>query len=96
LHKRINKMNFSIGVVDKLNTINKKTVVIAGFWMNDILGKTDSLPSTVLLVYYRDENYLKLKQEEGYEIYYLPDQDYYNDLCFRKTFTKAFAKPFNF
>jgi dolichyl-phosphate-mannose-protein mannosyltransferase len=95
LHKRKNKMEFSENIVENLKTITKKTVIISGFWMNDILAKTDSLPSTVLLVYYRDEKFLKAKQQEGYEIYYLPEQEYYNDLCFKKTFTKNFAKPFN-
>jgi hypothetical protein len=95
LHKRKNKMEFSESVFKKLQSINKKTVIIAGFWMNDILAKPYSLPSNILLVYYRDENYLNTKLHEGYEIYYLPDQDYYNDLCFRKTFTGKFAKLFS-
>ncbi|MEO5570236.1 MAG: hypothetical protein ABIT08_03325 [Bacteroidia bacterium] len=92
LYKRINKMEFSESVIEKLQTINKKTVIITGFWMNDILAKTDALPS-VVLIYYQDENFLKTKLLEGYEIYYLPEQDYYNDLCFRKKFTNEFAKP---
>jgi hypothetical protein len=75
-----------------LRMINKKTMIISGFWMNDLLAKTDSLPSNILLVYYKDENYLSTKLGEGYEIYYLPEQDYFNDLCFKKTFTKKFAK----
>ncbi|HKR03898.1 MAG TPA: hypothetical protein VJY62_04615, partial [Bacteroidia bacterium] len=92
LHKRRNKMEFSENVTGQLKKITEKAVIISGFWMNDILAKTDSLPSNVLLVYYKDENYLKAKQQEGFEIYYLPEQDYYNDLCFRKSFTKNFAK----
>ena len=94
LYKRKNKMEYSDNVAGQLKKITKKTVVISGFWMNDILVKADALPTNVLLVYYTDENYLKSKQQEGFEIYYLPEQDYYNDLCFRKSFTKNFAKQF--
>jgi hypothetical protein len=94
LHKRKNKMDYSGSVAEQVKRITKKTVVISGFWLNDILVKADTLPSNVLLVYYTDENYLKSKQLEGFEIYYLPEQDYYNDLCNRKSFTKSFAKPF--
>lgn len=92
LHKRRNKMEYSENAAGQLKKITKKTVIISGFWMNDILVKADTLPSNVLLVYYKDENYLKTKQQEGYEIYYLPEQDYFNDVCFRKSFTKNFAK----
>ncbi|MEP7167778.1 MAG: hypothetical protein ABI855_00250 [Bacteroidota bacterium] len=96
LHKRRNKMEYSESIAKKLKTITKKTVIISGFWMNDILFKADSVPSNVSLIYYKDENYLKAKQQEGFEIYYLPEQDYFNDLCFRKSFTKSFAKQFKF
>ena len=87
-------MEYSDNVAGQLKKITKKTVIISGFWMNDILVKADALPSNVLLVYYTDENYLRSKQQEGFEIYYLPEQDYYNDLCFRKSFTKNFSTQF--
>lgn len=92
--KRKNKIEFSEKIIGKINLIQRNTVIIAGFWMNDILAKIDSLPSNVALVYYADEPALKKYVDKGYEIFYLTEQDYFNDVCFKKEFTKKYSIPF--
>ncbi len=94
--KRRNKMDFAEKVVKHLQSVkpSNKTILISGFWMNDILGKTDSLPVNVRLEYYMNEDSLVKLKQEGYEIYYLPEQDVYNDKCFNKKFTQRIAQPF--
>lgn len=92
--KRRNKIDFSEKVIRKINLLERKTVIIAGFWMNDILGKTDSLPANIHLVYYVNEDSLQRFRQAGNDILYLPEQDYYNDKCFKREFTNKFATPF--
>ena len=92
--RRKNKMEFSQKVVEDIKPIKRKTLIIAGFWLNDILVKMPSPTDSVMLVYYIDDPELKKYSVENFQILYLPEQDYYNDLCYKKVFTKNFAKPF--
>lgn len=94
--KRRNKMDFAGKVVKHIQQISSKNkiVLIAGFWINDILGITDSLPSNIHLEYYANEDSLVKLKQQGCEIYYLPEQDVFNDKCFNKKFTQRIAAPF--
>lgn len=92
--KRKNKMEFADEVVAKIKTLRKKAFIIVGFWGNDILFRLPTLPSHVEIVYYTDEEVLKGHKEQGAEIYYLPEQDRFNDECYGKFFTRQYAMPF--
>lgn len=92
--RRINKIQFSQQAVNDILKIKKKTVIIAGFWYNDILIKLPILPEAVKIIYYADEPQLKKFLRGDYEIRYLPEQDVYNDLCYKKNFTNRLARAF--
>lgn len=96
LSKRRNKIAYAEFVASQLQTISSKTVVIAGWWQNEInyflLNKTNPL---VKLVYYADEKELASFKDKGYTIVYLPEQDYYNDLRFAGSFTSQHAVLFS-
>jgi hypothetical protein len=87
-------MAFADLVVSRIKSLNHKTAIISGFWANDILVKMPVLPTSVKLIYYADEPELNQYIAAGYDIYYLPEQDFYNDECYGKTFTNALAKSF--
>ena len=94
--KRIRKMEYAKETAGRLEKINDKTVLIAGWWQNEIqyflLGKK---PAGLELVYYEDEKTLRTFAENGYSVFYLPEQDFYNDLRFGSSgFTNQLAKPF--
>ncbi len=90
--KRINKMSFARQTADKIVRLDHPAVIIAGFWYNDVMFPIDTLPSHVRMVYYMPEDSLKKWYEEGKTIYFLPEQDAYNDLCYQGRFTHRYAR----
>ena len=96
LSKRRNKIAYAEYVASHIQTITSKTVVIAGWWQNEInyflMNKINPL---VKVVYYSDEKEIISLREKGYTIVYLPEQDYYNDLRFSGSFTAQYAVPFS-
>ena len=61
-------MEFADEVITKTQKLNHKTIIIAGFWANDILVKI-ALPENVKIIYYADEPELK-KYAKDYSIPY--------------------------
>ena len=94
--KRIQKMKYASGVVDQLYTTKEKTVIIAGWWQNELnyfaLQKPNPL---VTYLYYANSQQLKDSIATGNKIYFLPEQNYFNDLRFDDGFTDELAEPFN-
>lgn len=91
--KRINKMDFANRTAEKIKLIENPAVIIAGFWYNDVMFPLDTLPAHLHMVYYEPEDSLKLWKEQGKEIYFLSEQDAYNDLCYKGRFTNQYAQP---
>lgn len=94
--KRLQRTAFSRQVIQSAQRIKEKAVVIAGWWQADILvlEKQSAQPSGVLWRYYTEEDSLKYFSDRHYAIYFLPEQERYNDLRFRKAFTLQYAEPF--
>jgi len=90
--KRINRTAFATSVLKKSSTINVKTVVIAGWWLADLqyLGRNET-NQHVVFRHYIDEPELRQLRASGHRIYYLEDQDEYNDLRYRKKMTGSYA-----
>lgn len=91
-------MYYAQSIASKLENIQEKTVIIAGWWQNEInYFLLEKKPAILELVYYENEETLKAFTDKGYEIFYLPEQDYYNDLRFGGAgFTNEAAKAFPF
>ncbi len=91
--KRKQKIYYAKTLVESFDSIKQKTLIIAGWWENEInyfsLANKNPL---VTYVYYIDEKELLDYQQKKYTIYYLPEQDYNNDLRFKGTITRRFAK----
>jgi len=93
--KRKQKIEYAESVVKKLEATNEKTLIIAGWWENEL--KYFSLAAKnpmVKFVYYAEQKTLRAYFDKGFKIYYLPEQDFYNDLRFKGEFTNAIAEPF--
>ncbi|CAN5379427.1 hypothetical protein BH11BAC1_BH11BAC1_14820 [soil metagenome] len=92
--KRKNKIEFTAEVVNKSAMIQKKTVIIAGWWLNEILlGLPNKENSTVEFVFYADETALQQFKLNQYSVLYLPEQNKWNDLRYQKVFTDKYANP---
>jgi hypothetical protein len=96
--KRINKLNYTAQVIKQAEKINYPTIIICGWWFNQILIEQMERPKQGMVKYafYLNpiimENYL----HKGYQIYYLSEQEIYNDLFYRFSRTKDMANPFLF
>lgn len=96
--KRLQKMKYTEEVIEEVNTINTKTVVIAGWWYNEII--VTMIPqSNMQNGFVRFESYIdseKMKEyiADGYAIKYLPEQNIYNDQMFKMNVTDKLASEF--
>lgn len=93
--KRRQRTAFSKQVLEEAQNISENSVLIAGWWLSDMLVLSrDNPPLHVTFRYYTQEDTLKMIASQGTAIYYLPQQDEINDLRFRGNFTALYAKPF--
>lgn len=95
--KRLQKMKFTDEVISKAAKINHKTVIIAGWWYNEIMVTLVGKQANDLVIFedYVGEEEMRKYISEGYEISYLPEQNIYNDLMHKIKITDIIAKPFN-
>ena len=93
--KRQQRTMYATNVLSKISSIKKHTLIIVGWWNADLLvlqrGHENHF---VKFAYYIDEPDLLKFQNASYEIFFLPEQDTFNDLRYQKVFTKRFAKLF--
>lgn len=89
-------MGFTDLVIQKANALTDKTVIIAGWWYNEIMVTTiDQITNNqVVFEGYIDNTVLDNYHKNGYAIFYLPEQNKYNDLKFRMQVTDQFARAF--
>jgi hypothetical protein len=93
--KRIQRTAFARKVLHSALTIQKPVAVIAGWWLADILVlEKEGVASGIEWLYYTDEARLRELQSQHIQLYYLPQQDTFNDLRFDKVFTHDYVQPF--
>jgi hypothetical protein len=94
--KRRQKMMYTDEVIKKAADLNSKTVIIAGWWYNEIMVSMIGSPANSQVIYepYIDESRIKKYADSGYQITYLPEQNIYNDQMFKMKVTDREASPF--
>ncbi len=94
--KRLQKMKYTNDLIQKLKVINSKTVLIAGWWYNEIMVTMapDFSNKLVILESYINSEKMNQYISDGYEIKYLPEQNIYNDLMFKINLTGKIAGSF--
>lgn len=97
--KRVNKMEYCDQVYQSLYSMDEKTLVICGWWYNEIY--TAYLKNPVKannpkpkLLFYSECGALDSAISNGCKIYYLPEQNLYNDQMFGQLCTDSRAQPF--
>jgi len=94
--KRKQKLKYTSEVITYADKIKVKTVIIAGWWYNEIMVEHIGISKNALVVF---ESYINQDKMNEYiqkkcSIYYLPEQNLYNDLMFKMDVTDLLAKPF--
>ncbi|MES2396867.1 MAG: hypothetical protein V4549_12725 [Bacteroidota bacterium] len=84
--KRKQKMKFTADLIGKTNTIKTKTVIIAGWWYNEVMVEMIAKNKNKFVTFesYIDANKINKYVAEGFEIVYLPEQKLYNEQMFKK------------
>ncbi|MBI3502255.1 MAG: DUF2029 domain-containing protein [Bacteroidetes bacterium] len=94
--KRLNKISFTEEVLQKTKTEQNKIVLICGWWYNELRVRSRNCEENqnVKLVFYIDKPAMEKYISEGYKIYFLPEQDIYNDQFSQMNYTDSIAKPY--
>jgi hypothetical protein len=94
--KRLNKIAFTEQVYQRTMRENRKIVLICGWWYNELLVRNwnSQQNRNVLPVFYIDKPTMEKYNSEGYEIYYLPEQNLYNDQFSQMDCTDSFSKRY--
>lgn len=94
--KRLNKIYFTEEVFQKTKIEKKKIALICGWWYNELQVRNwNSEPnSNVTPLFYMDKTEIEKYISAGYKIYYLPEQNFYNDQFSQMTYTDSVAKPY--
>jgi hypothetical protein len=94
--KRLRKMEYCERVLRVTDTIQQPTALVAGWWYNEL--KTEQYARkdnpNVKLLFYVPCATLDSLADAGYQLYYLPEQDLYNDQMFAQNGTAMRAKAF--
>jgi hypothetical protein len=94
--KRQLKISYTQEIIKKAAEFNYPVLIIAGWWYNQIiiqnLDKNEH--SSVKYIFYADKKNMDLYLSKGYQIYYLSEQEVYNDLMFQITDTKKLSVEF--
>jgi len=94
--KRKQKMKYTEEVLKKSYATNSKTVVISGWWYNEIMVTMigNSVNDSVIFEPYIDAAKMNSYISQGYKIAYLPEQNIYNDLMYKMEETDRLSAPF--
>jgi hypothetical protein len=94
--KRLQKINYTTDVILKSEAIKSKTVIISGWWYNEIMVTMIPMNKNELVVFEPYINSEKIKNyiANGYVIKYLPEQNIYNDQMFKMEITDQFSSKF--
>lgn len=94
--KRLNKMAYCEKVIREAQHNDIRQLIISGWWYNEIqvhyLHKDNRLEND--FCFYADCHTLDSAQAAGAKIFYLPEQNLYNDQMFGQQCTDHYAQPF--
>lgn len=94
--KRLNKINYCERVLAVTDTIKQPTQIISGWWYNQLITTIRERPTSGLVQFrfYEKCIYLDTISLAGVQIYYLSEQNLYNDQMFQQECTDKRAQPF--
>jgi len=96
IEKRKIKAKYIIEVIKKTDTLSAKSAIISGWWYNQLLvnASNERLNANTYFVFYCDEDSLIQLKKLNFKIYYLPEQNIYNNGMFKMNCTEKYATDF--
>lgn len=96
--KRLNKLNYTAAVFKEVSKMNAPTIIICGWWFNQIIIEQMDAKNNgkVKYAFYLNPKLMEYYLLKGYQIYYLSEQEVYNDLFYKFSRTKSLASPLLF
>jgi hypothetical protein len=93
--KQENLVAFSHRVLSHAEVLREPALVISGWYLNflKVESRKYAVPNAVF-VYYIDDDSIRHYKNSGYDAFYLPLQDQFNDLRFNMQQTATLAQPF--
>jgi hypothetical protein len=87
--KRKQKMKYTETVIEKINVLQQNTVVIAGWWYNEVMVELIEKNKNNFVIFESYIDAIKINKylSEGYQLVYLPEQNKYNDLMYKMNIT---------
>jgi hypothetical protein len=94
--KRLNKIAYTEKVYRQISLEKQNKILICGWWYNELLVQSWNRESNtnVIPVFYIDKSRMEKYMADGHELYYLPEQDLYNDQYSQMNYTDSVAKPY--
>jgi hypothetical protein len=96
--KRINKMKYCDEVVKIAHNNDFRQLIICGWWYNELIVQSQVYRKNFYIEnyfhFYEPCSVLDSAQKNGAEIFYLPEQNLYNDEMFGQSCTDSLAEPF--
>lgn len=94
--KRLRKAAYCEQVLQAAAAQPRKTVIISGWWYNQLLIESYKRPknASIRYAFYMTEADMKQAINDGYVVTFLAEQDRYNDEMFGQQCTNQLASPF--
>lgn len=94
--KRINKMKYCDEVLKATDTITRPTVIIGGWWYNELITENFKRKYNKLVRhrFYIECHVMDSARRAGAQVFYLPEQNLYNDQMYGQQCTDSLAQPF--
>lgn len=93
--RRANGMKFTTDLLQSFDTLRRKSLLIAGRWYNQLyLQRRGPSEMDIQIRDYIKQDSLLTFIGKGYDIYYLPKQEYYNRLMRNVDITLFGARPY--
>lgn len=94
--KRLNKMAYCNRIMAATDTLTSPALLICGWWYNELITEHYTRPKSEMVSYrfYETCDVLDSARRAGARIYYLSEQNLYNDQMFGQQCTDSLAQPF--
>ena len=89
-------MAFTEQVLQKVKAEQRKIILVCGWWYNELRVRSWNCEQNknVFLVFYIDRVAMEKYIAAGYEIFFLPEQDMYNNQYSQMHYTGLVSKPY--
>jgi len=93
--RRDNGVKFVNKILESIDSVKTQSVLVSGRWYNQLLVQQgDTMKKNMLFKSYLDENEAVYYFAKGYDIYFMPKQDYYNKIMRGIDLEIYSAKPY--